>query len=60
MTKRKAIDTECMHHWQLSPPSGELTNGTCKKCGAEKQFTGESRIGNSGRTTPKAPIPKTK
>jgi len=41
MAKDKTIDTECTHHWQLEPPSGELTNGTCKKCGTEKQFTGE-------------------
>tara|TARA_B110000263_G_C15148636_1_gene436769 strand:- start:437 stop:607 length:171 start_codon:yes stop_codon:yes gene_type:complete len=44
MAKDKTIDTECTHHWQLASPSGELTNGTCKKCGIEKQFTGESRI----------------
>ena len=48
MAKDKTIDTECTHHWQLEPPSGELTNGTCKKCGAEKQFTGES-IPKAGR-----------
>ena len=51
MAKNKKIDTECIHHWQLATPSGVLTNGTCKKCGAEKQFTmdGESKM--VGRTS---------
>lgn len=37
----------CVHHWVLDPPRGELTAGRCKKCGKEKEFTGETsyRIG---------------
>jgi hypothetical protein len=37
----------CIHHWILQPPRGELTPGKCKKCGAEREFTGETsyRIG---------------
>lgn len=37
----------CVHHWILEPPRGELTPGRCKKCGKERQFTGETsyRIG---------------
>ena len=37
----------CVHHWVLEPPRGELTAGRCKKCGKEKDFTGETsyRIG---------------
>ncbi len=37
----------CVHHWILDPPRGELTFGRCKKCGEERQFTGETsyRIG---------------
>jgi len=37
----------CIHHWILDPPRGELTFGRCKKCGEERQFTGETsyRIG---------------
>ena len=37
----------CVHHWVLEPPRGELTSGRCKKCGKERDFTGETsyRIG---------------
>ena len=37
----------CVHHWVLDPPRGELTPGKCKKCGKEREFTGETsyRIG---------------
>jgi hypothetical protein len=39
--------SQCVHHWVLEPPRGELTPGRCKKCGQERQFTGETsyRIG---------------
>ena len=42
----QAVDS-CVHHWVLEPPRGELTSGRCKKCGEERQFTGETsyRIG---------------
>ena len=49
MAKDKTIDTECTHYWILTPPRGELTSGTCKKCGAEKQFTGERMQPKAGR-----------
>ena len=51
MTNVETIDTECTHHWKLAPPSGELTYGTCNKCGTEKEFTGETsyRIGRGGK-----------
>jgi hypothetical protein len=42
---------ECTHHWILNPPRGELTYGRCKKCGSERDFTGESayRIGRGSQ-----------
>ena len=49
MSKAEALQLvgECIHHWVLEPPRGELTPGRCKKCGKEKEFTGETsyRIG---------------
>ena len=49
MSKAEALQAvaSCIHHWILEPPRGELTSGRCKKCGEERQFTGETsyRIG---------------
>lgn len=49
MSKAEALQVvgECVHHWILESPRGELTPGRCKKCGKEKEFTGETsyRIG---------------
>jgi hypothetical protein len=49
MTKADTLQMvdHCVHHWVLQPPRGELTPGKCKKCGAEREFTGETsyRIG---------------
>ena len=28
----------CIHHWLLETPSGEISTGTCKKCGEERQY----------------------
>lgn len=49
MSKAEALQVvgDCVHHWVLESPRGELTPGRCKKCGKEKEFTGETsyRIG---------------
>ncbi len=49
MAKANALQAvaDCVHHWILEPPRGELTFGRCKKCGKERHFTGETsyRIG---------------
>jgi hypothetical protein len=49
MSKAEALQMveACVHHWVLEPPRGELTPGRCKKCGKEREFTGETsyRIG---------------
>lgn len=29
---------ECAHHWLIEPPSGPMSKGVCKLCGAEKEF----------------------
>ncbi|HJN92057.1 MAG TPA: hypothetical protein QGF05_04935 [Dehalococcoidia bacterium] len=47
---RKAAKT-CAHFWQVSPPQGELSWGSCKKCGKRKRFSnrfdGRDRTNNS-------------
>lgn len=49
MSKAEALQLvgDCVHHWVLESPKGELTPGRCKKCGKEREFTGETsyRIG---------------
>ena len=34
-TKR---DEQCVHYWVIDPPEGPVSRGTCKICGAEKEF----------------------
>lgn len=28
----------CVHHWIISPPQGERSDGVCKLCGAQRTF----------------------
>ncbi len=56
MANDKTIDIECTHHWKLEQPkwvlgSGLLSYGTCKKCGAGRQFTGENKKGRAPEPT---------
>ncbi len=32
------VDATCRHHWDIEPPSGDVSQGTCRLCGAKKQF----------------------
>ena len=35
----KLVDVYCPpHSWYIDTPGGPLSRGTCKKCGARKQF----------------------
>mgnify|MGYP001283817561 CR=1 FL=1 len=47
---RKTAKT-CAHFWQVSAPQGELSWGSCKKCGKRKRFSnrfdGRDRTNNS-------------
>lgn len=31
-------DTRCSHHWLIESPAGPVSKGTCRKCGAEREF----------------------
>lgn len=33
------------HHWMLPAPGGTTTVGTCKNCGAEKEFSNAAARG---------------
>ena len=28
----------CQHHWLIETPRGAMSNGRCKRCGAEREF----------------------
>jgi hypothetical protein len=32
------VHEACAHHWVLETPSGAMSRGVCKRCGAEKEF----------------------
>ncbi len=29
---------ECAHHWEIEPPNGSTSRGTCLKCGDVQDF----------------------
>lgn len=29
---------DCRHHWVIESPAGATSRGTCKRCGAEREF----------------------
>ena len=29
---------ECRHHWRIASPNGATSQGTCKHCGAQREF----------------------
>ena len=29
----------CVHHWIIDLPTGPYSNGACKKCGEQKEFS---------------------
>lgn len=43
-SKSKTVLCEA-HHWLLPAPGGQMTKGTCKHCGQEKEF---SNVAGSG------------
>ena len=40
ITGEKALDAqvECRHHWMIETASGPTSWGTCKRCGARREF----------------------
>jgi hypothetical protein len=58
-----ALEPEvCVHRWQVTGPSGDDATGTCRLCGATRQFTnakrGWSDRSAGQRTSPSSvPIP---
>jgi hypothetical protein len=42
----------CVHHWFLETPVGLTTHGTCRGCGAEKDFYAKPWEFGEGYSTP--------
>ena len=32
------FEESCAHYWIIETPNGPVSTGTCKKCGATKEF----------------------
>lgn len=45
--------TGCAHHWVLGSPSGAVSLGVCKRCGAEREFSTAPERGWVSRGTAK-------
>lgn len=41
---------DCAHHWLLPRPGGPTSDGVCKFCGAERQFSNTTASGWVART----------
>jgi hypothetical protein len=44
----------CVHHWKLDRPVGEITHGCCKNCGEERDFQQVAREGSYYTRGPRA------
>lgn len=42
----------CAHHWLIESPNGETSRGTCKLCGATKEFPNSAEDGLWERDVP--------
>jgi hypothetical protein len=38
MLEQTTSTDACAHHWMLSSPAGDSTDGVCKLCGATRRF----------------------
>ncbi|MEZ4503359.1 MAG: hypothetical protein R3C39_12095 [Dehalococcoidia bacterium] len=47
------VMTGCAHHWILGSPSGAVSLGVCKRCGAEREFSTAPERGWVSRGTAK-------
>lgn len=36
------VISDCAHHWRIETPSGEVSKGVCKHCGATRSFANYS------------------
>ena len=38
MSEQEEMAIECNHHWIIASPKGPVSGGTCKNCGAIREF----------------------
>ena len=34
-----SLAAQCLHHWDIEPADGPISEGVCQKCGEVKKFT---------------------
>jgi hypothetical protein len=48
------IGPVCVHRWVIESPEGETSHGTCRVCGAEKEFPNAAEDGLWQRNVPQS------
>ncbi len=48
------IGPVCVHRWVIASPEGETSHGTCRVCGAEKEFPNAAEDGLWQRNVPQS------
>ena len=44
----------CIHRWVIETPNGAMSRGTCRNCGAEKEFPNSAEDGLWERDVPQS------
>ena len=48
------IGSVCVHRWVIESPEGETSHGTCRVCGAEREFPNAAEDGLWERNVPQS------
>ena len=40
----ETTDSDCPHHWAIESPNGPTSFGTCRRCGAVREFKNSIQI----------------
>ena len=51
-----AMQSDCCHHWIIEAPNGANSLGTCKSCGAQREFVNSVDIKRDWRKK-RTPVP---
>ncbi len=35
----ESVSGSCIHYWLIDPPDGPVSQGTCRTCGEQREFT---------------------
>ncbi len=60
-TNQEKLDevVACTHHWIIETPEGPVSKGTCRMCGAEREFSNSIEYhGGTSHLSPSGPTQK--